>query len=1304
MPTNLSSFFFAVAMTLVAVPSAFAQVTTFNVDMSCAPDFDNVFVTGPWCAWCANDVYNTMTDPDGDGIYSVTLDETVTGTIEYKYAINGWADQENLVNDMIDGASCAPITDFSGYANRQTQQGSINNDSYGTCDGTCNDTPPANVTFHVDMSGYEGQYDPSQVTWNSVANGWCGNCAYMDDPDGDGIYSITVPLEGDSIEYKFAIGAWDDQEDLAPESSCTRTTYDEGAPNGCCYVNRVVSVLGEEPIDLPVVCWNECSSCNLSNASAPIWSNDISNCADWTFGNGSNEAGAPWSGIDLNFECTLDGPTGFFNGWAGGASDGTAAPAMNSTTSFNGLLLLDSDYYGSEAQYDANWIENSWVQTSTPIDCSVNPLVAISFETRYRCWDNGGSDGSEKCFVEISRDGTTWPNLTQAYVTTWQEEGMVAYGSDMVQCRYEVFPESETGFETENPDYREFDITEAAGGQSEVWIRFRWVGTWGYSWEIDDIKVFDIEENDTRIDSYLSYTNYQQTGIYENGAWAQSQLLESLSAGAKVYNFGWGTQENVVLDIEVNGATSSSSIIETFPNAASDTLSADYVVSEVGTYTVNYALTADNVDDNPQNNYASQSFEVTEFSYGRDNGVIVDTYGGDFEYACMPYYDIHNDATIYGIDVAIMDGGEAGSPIRAFVIDLDDPANLGADGFLAPPYDMLPLAESGETYLNPDVSNNGTGEIVWYTFEFEEPLQVTAGQVLGASFEYFGGAALSIAESSTNFDGTAAIYGPSAADGSYAWRGTDEMPMVRLNFDPNLEPTEGEVAVYGCTDPLACNYVPEANVDDGSCCSCSEDSFSTGELLYFENFDSYASGDAISEVSQAFDLWPAEGVTDAYVTNEAQLSGTNSLKIEGQLTGGPMDVVLIAGLEGLYDVTVNLLVPFGYSGYYNVQENVVAGIEWAFECYLGSDSTITFAVDPAADGSGGPEFTTTYNYGAWVEINHVIDTDADLMNVFIDGSWVGELPYDGEQIGGINFFAAGDGVTLPLYYVDDISVTIPASLPGCNLGCTDIAACNYVPSAIADDGSCDYSCFGCTDPSAFNFDPTADVDDGSCTYFEPSCAAIGAPEWEAFGLGLYAPTTLLHMAGQSVTQEVVLHLPASIEEEGTGTTYAVADWSGLEVLGMPAGLAFDNLAGTISGGSQTCLTYSGVPTTAGTYEVTMTGELFLSVFGNPVSAGMVASSFTMVITPNENGILGCTYANASNYLPVATIDDGSCVYAGCMDPEASNFQIFATTDDGSCSYECAAVEGPCMFDSNNDGLIGSGDLLNFLTAYGVSCE
>ena len=1020
-----------------------------------------------------------------------------------------------------------------------------------------------------------------------------------------------------------------------------------------------------------------------------IWSNDISNCGDWTFGNGSNEAGAPWSGIDLNFECTLDGPTGFFNGWAGGASDGTAAPAMNSLTSANGLLLLDSDYYGSEAQYAANWIENSWVQTAAPIDLEINPYVAISFETRYRCWDNGGSDGSEKCFVEISRDGTTWPNLTQTYVTTWEDEGLVVYGTDTVQCRYEVFPESETGFETENPDYREFDITEAAGGQSEVWIRFRWVGTWGYSWEIDDINVVDIEENDTRIDSYLSYTNFQQTGMYENGAWAQSQLPESLSAGAKVYNFGWGTQENVVLGVEVNGSTSSSNIIETFPNAATDTLSSDYVVSEVGTYTVNYTLTSDNVDDNPQNNVASQHFEVTEYSYGRDNGVIFDTYGGDFEYACMPYYDIHNDAVIYGIDVAIMNGGEPGSPIRTFVIDLDDPSNLGADGFLAPPYDMLPLAESW-TYLNADALNSGDGGVVWYTFEFEEPLQVTAGQTLGASFEYFGGAALTIAESSTNFDGTAAIYGPAASDGSYAWRGTDEMPMVRLNFDPNIEPTvSGGIA--GCTDPQACNFDPVlgATLDDLSCLyfdalgvcggDCSLDSNGDGvcDLLgcdalffseYVEGFGNNKALEIYNPTPQFVDL--SDYQIERYANGATAAADNQKVTLSGLLA--PQDVVVCVldkqdpdgidfeapvwdELAARADLWLNPVYEENNAMYYNGNDALVLR-------QISSNAVLDVigkvGEDPGSEGWAG------------LTNNHTL---------------IRKFEVTGGDVNAIDDFLVLDEWDAIAW--SDENILSNAIFD--NLGVHD-CICSAVTNP------------GCTDPSAFNFDPTADVDDGSCTYFEPSCAAIGAPEWEAFDLGLYAPAALLHTAGQSVTQEVVLHLPTSIEEAGTGTTYAVADWSGLEVMGMPAGLAFDNLIGSISGGSQTCLTYSGVPTTAGAYEVTLTGELFLSVFGNPVSAGMVEASLVITIEANGNAVLGCTYPHAMNFNPTATDDDGSCAFAGCTDPSAENFEPYASVDDGTCVTEpCVAS---CLGDLNNDGSIGSADLLTLLTTFGGDCE
>ena len=52
-----------------------------------------------------------------------------------------------------------------------------------------------------------------------------------------------------------------------------------------------------------------------------IWTNDASNCADWTFGNGSGEAGTPWADIDISFECATEGPSGPYNQWAGGSGD-----------------------------------------------------------------------------------------------------------------------------------------------------------------------------------------------------------------------------------------------------------------------------------------------------------------------------------------------------------------------------------------------------------------------------------------------------------------------------------------------------------------------------------------------------------------------------------------------------------------------------------------------------------------------------------------------------------------------------------------------------------------------------------------------------------------------------------------------------------------------------------------------------------------------------------------------------------------------------------------------------------------------
>jgi len=57
-------------------------------------------------------------------------------------------------------------------------------------------------------------------------------------------------------------------------------------------------------------------------------------------------------------------------------------------------------------------------------------------------------------------------------------------------------------------------------------------------------------------------------------------------------------------------------------------------------------------------------------------------------------------------------------------------------------------------------------------------------------------------------------------------------------------------------------------------------------------------------------------------------------------------------------------------------------------------------------------------------------------------------------------------------------------------------------------------------------------------------------------------------------------------------------------------------------------------------------------------------------------VYGCTDPTATNYDPLATIDDGSCIMPiyGCMDSAATNYDPLATVDDGSCTYPASTFK------------------------------
>jgi hypothetical protein len=81
---------------------------------------------------------------------------------------------------------------------------------------------------------------------------------------------------------------------------------------------------------------------------------------------------------------------------------------------------------------------------------------------------------------------------------------------------------------------------------------------------------------------------------------------------------------------------------------------------------------------------------------------------------------------------------------------------------------------------------------------------------------------------------------------------------------------------------------------------------------------------------------------------------------------------------------------------------------------------------------------------------------------------------------------------------------------------------------------------------------------------------------------------------------------------------------------------------------------------------------------------------------------GCTEPFACNYDPAATALDNSCDFttcAGCTDPNAENYDPGAIIDDGTCVGNTS-----CVGDFNEDGTVGTADLLVFVAAYGSVCN
>ena len=215
----------------------------FQVDMNGQSGFTTPEVNGTFNGWCGN--CTPMTDPDGDNIWSVavTLPEA---TYEYKFSYDNWTGQETLVP----GSSCTVTTDqFTNRTLVLDADMTLDAVCWSSCAACGQSSGPYNITFAVDMSQVNFTYGVPEL--NGSFNNWCGNCAPLADPDGDQIYTITIPLNPGTYAYKFSYDNWTGQEELIPGSPCTLT--ESG------FTNRSLEVT--DTAVLTNVCWGSCEAC-----------------------------------------------------------------------------------------------------------------------------------------------------------------------------------------------------------------------------------------------------------------------------------------------------------------------------------------------------------------------------------------------------------------------------------------------------------------------------------------------------------------------------------------------------------------------------------------------------------------------------------------------------------------------------------------------------------------------------------------------------------------------------------------------------------------------------------------------------------------------------------------------------------------------------------------------------------------------------------------------------------------------------------------------------------------------------------
>jgi len=472
-------------------------------------------------------------------------------------------------------------------------------------------------------------------------------------------------------------------------------------------------------------------SANLVEKGATLWSNDFTNASDWTFQNTSTDGNGNPASVD--WVITAD---------ASASPSGAFVPF--GFTNIGNYALIDSDTEGQGASQNAD------ITTALPATNGGNPFpanVSLVFEQAYRTY----LDIRE---VHISTNGTTW---TPFVVTDGTEN---------------------TGVNTANPDLYSVNISTVAAGQTQVWVRFHYEGTWGWFWAVDNVKIVETDDYDLKMQD-VYWGSVGAWGTYLPYYQIPTTQVTDIEFGGIIKNNGAVAQSDIVFNATTTGYTGASASAPLQP-AELDTFwttTPFAPAATVAAHAVNFSASSTATEAYPvDNTLPATTINVTNFTYARDKGTAA---GGTFNagegFEVGNIYDMYANATLKGVDVQISTSAVAGAEIYATLYSIDP-----ATG------DFIYMEASAPYVL----TSGNLGQLI--TLPLQSAQALNAGEPYLIVVGSYGDGGLTndlvVATAGTSEAQTTFYYDMTDA----TWYYTTSTPMVRMNFNPVVGVNEVE--------------------------------------------------------------------------------------------------------------------------------------------------------------------------------------------------------------------------------------------------------------------------------------------------------------------------------------------------------------------------------------------------------------------------------------------------------------------------------------------------------------------------------